>query len=325
MTAQTLNVKRLPWAENMVEIDEGATVQQLLQAARLDWEVEFSPLYRMVDTITVEHENPQTHEIIPIYNVPSDPRFEVAADLRDVRIKETHQVLGQVRNDYKITQNEEAFTFADNLVDSGGRWIAAGSQYDNKVVFGIMQLAGSGITVGGEDPIDLYLMIRTSHNGGTGIQVIATPVRARCENMLTVATRAARFRWSIRHVSTLEGKLAEARETLQLATGYMDALQTELEQLIDLEISMDKAVWTLERVIPTSRSKRSTVIEGILAAYQDEDLNGYTGTGYGLLNGLTDFYDHNITRRSAGSRLQEQVDGEGAKMRNKLVEVLLTA
>jgi phage/plasmid-like protein (TIGR03299 family) len=324
--AQELDVTRVPWSENMIEVNAGARVDEVLEAANLNWEVEFSPLYRRVDTISVTSVNEANGQTITVDDVPTDPRWEVAPEIRDVVKRPERKVLGQVRGDYVLTQNAEAFRFADNLVDDGlGRWVAAGSQYDDKVVFGVMQLMDAGITIDGIDPIDLYLMLRTSHNGGTGIQAIVTPIRPRCANMLTLATKQAKFRWSLRHVSTLEGRLQEARDTLRLATAYMhDGLQVELEKLLEVPVSEEVARWTLERIIPASRSRRDAVIDGILVATESQEYNGYQGTGYGLLNGLTDYYDHNIKRRTATSRLQEQVDGEGAQMRNKLVAELLS-
>lgn len=329
--APRLDVTRLPWAENMVEVTDGASSAEMLAAAGLDWEVGFQPLYRKpawipVTSIETTDENVPTGREITVMAPNLDGQLIEARDIRDVIKVNDGKVLGQVRSAYKLTQNTEAFSFADHLVhDAGGRWIAAGSQYDDKVVFGVMKLDQGTITVGDDDQIDLYLIVRTSHNGGTGVQVMVTPIRVECENMMPLASKSAVSRWSIRHVSTLAGKLQEARDTLRLSLRYMnDGLQRQIDELMLVTMSDEKARWTLDRVMPKSRGRRAQVIDGIMAAYHDTTRNPYE-TGFGLVNGLTDYYDHHIKRQSATVRLQEQLDGEGAKMRDKLVRELLHA
>jgi len=201
--------------------------------------------------------------------------------------------------------------------------VAAGEQYDGSHVFGVMELTKS-ILIGGEDPVGAQLLLRTSHNGSTGVQAMVIPMRFTCANMMTVATKAAKFRWSIRHVTTLQGRLEEARNTLQMTVKYMeDGFQKEMEKILQVTMTDEKAGHILDRVIPPSRGRRDEIISGIMGAYRDTELNQYVGTGYGLLNGLTDYFDHRINRRTEEARFVSQIDGEGAKFRNNLAQALL--
>ena len=325
MTTATLNVNRLPWSDNMIEVAEGATSEQMLLAAGLDWTVEFQPLYRRPSYVPVTSREPETNNEITVLAPNIGGEYHEAPDIKDVVRVPDGKTLGQVRKTYKITQNHEAYAFADHLVHTeGGRWVAAGEQYGGRVVFGVMQLQQGTVMIGNEDPVGLYLIIRTSHDGSTGIQLILTPVRLQCENMMPAAIGRSKARWTMRHVSTLDGRLQNARETLQISLKGMDAFQRQMEELLQVPVTDQKAEWVLDRIMP-KWARRDHHINGIIRATHDDQLNGYAGTGYGLVNGLTDYFDHTIKRRSGAIRFSHQLEGDGAKMRTALVQELLHA
>ena len=85
---------------------------------------------------------------------------------------EQTDILGVVGERYVPLQNEDLFSFGDNLLDGGGRWETAGSIKGGRQVFGSIALANS-ITLdpnGVADKIDNYLLINTSHDGSIAIQ-----------------------------------------------------------------------------------------------------------------------------------------------------------
>jgi hypothetical protein len=49
-------------------------------------------------------------------------------------------VLGVVGERYHVLQNEDLFSFGDNILDGGGRWETAGSIRGGRVVFGSLAL-----------------------------------------------------------------------------------------------------------------------------------------------------------------------------------------
>ena len=51
-----------------------------------------------------------------------------------------NDVLGVVGERYKVLQNEDLFSFGDNILDGGGRWETAGSIKGGRVVFGSLAL-----------------------------------------------------------------------------------------------------------------------------------------------------------------------------------------
>ena len=156
-----------------------------------------------------------------------------------------NDVLGVVGERYVPLQNEDLFSFGDNLLDGGGRWETAGSIRGGRVVFGSIALQNS-ITLdpnGVADKIDNYLLINTSHDGSIAIQASITPVRVVCANTLNLALSSLKGKkgvkqtFKIRHTQTAEGKIAVAREALGLAQKYVDEFSTMANEMIQTEIT----------------------------------------------------------------------------------------
>ena len=80
-------------------------------------------------------------------------------------------VLGVVGERYKVVQNEDLFSFADNLLD-GGRWETAGSIKNGRVVFGSLALERETVLDpnGVSDKVKSYLLVHASHYGSTAVQ-----------------------------------------------------------------------------------------------------------------------------------------------------------
>ena len=301
------SARQLPWhfgetKERTRITDDVLTASDAITAAGLDWEVALRNMH-------VELDGGKT------LRVPD--RYAVVRD-RDSRI------LGTVGTRYVPFQNREAFSFADNLVDSGdAKYETAGSLRDGKVVFLTMKVPVE-MLVAGEDKHDLYIVLRTSHDGSKAISVYLTAIRVVCMNTLSLSSDTAKQKWSMPHVSTLEGKLSEARETLKLTFKYADDFVVMGNQLVETKITDDMLHRVLDDVMPAWRKKSDEVTESIMALYKNSPTNGYTGTAWGALNAITEYFDHGRDLRSSDSAMLNALDGENAVVRNKAAKILLS-
>ena len=105
-------------------------------------------------------------------------------------------VLSVVGSRYKVVQNEELFSFAENLHD-GNPLVSvdsAGSLKDGRIVFGSWNLPNELVLdpQGANDKTKLYLIVWTSHDGSVAVQAAITPVRVRCQNTLNLAMKQAK-------------------------------------------------------------------------------------------------------------------------------------
>lgn len=306
MTTVSMHTKRqLPWEQLGVEIPDVATAAEAMKIAELDWTVSKRQLgYRSAAG---------SHYI----KIPD--RYAIVRDSDD-------QWLGTVGSHYVEFQNRDAFTFFDNLVDSGeAKYINAGQQRKGAVIFLVAKLP-EGVAIGGEDPHDLYLLLRTSHDGSKAISVYVTPIRVMCTNVLSLATYGVNVKqkWSVQHVSTIQGRLQEARDTLKLTFKYSDEFKKLGDKLLKTKITEDKVELLLDQVIP-NRPRKPKIVDQIKSIYNESPTVGYQGTAWGALNAISEYFDHHRSTRSPEAIFTSVIDGQGAIIRNRAAALLLTA
>ena len=234
------SARTVPWHGLGTVTDDVLTSKEAIVAGGLDWNVGLHSLYAQIG---------KDKKKVP-------DRFAVVRDT-DSRI------LGTVGTKYTPFQNAEAFSFTDTLVDSGeAKYETAGSLRNGRVVFLTMKVPEQ-ILVGGEDAHDLYILLRTSHDGSKAVSVMVTPVRVVCMNTLSVAISGAKQKWSMPHVSTLEGKIQEARDTIGLTFKYTQEFISLGEDLMSLKVSDQMLRHLLEDTLPVRPNASSIIISGV--------------------------------------------------------------
>jgi phage/plasmid-like protein (TIGR03299 family) len=210
-------------------------------------------------------------------------------------------VLGVVGERYKVLQNEDLFSFADNMLD-GGRWETAGSIKNGTVVFGSLALDREVVLdeSGVGDKINTYLLVHTSHDGSLAVQASVTPVRVVCQNTLNYALSGVKQSYKIRHTSTVTGKVQAAREALGLANKYLDEFEKEAQTLIEKQIDADTFFSIVKAAYPEpdkdvkgSVTKWTNKVDTLFDIYQGETVAkaGIMNTAWGAYNTLTERLD----------------------------------
>jgi phage/plasmid-like protein (TIGR03299 family) len=211
-----------------------------------------------------------------------------------------NDILGVVGERYKTLQNEELFSFGDNILDGGGRWETAGSIKGGRQVFGSLALERETVLDpnGVSDKVKTYLLVNTSHDGSVAIQASITPVRVVCANTLNLAIgtgvgkwRNAKQSFKIRHTQTAEGKIAVAREALGLANTYMDEFDKMAQAMIETEITAKQFEEIIALAYPApekdakgSVKKYDAKIDLIFDIYNGKQNGMIAGTAWGALN-----------------------------------------
>lgn len=281
--------------------DDLVSSEQLLHLAGLDWEVAKRPLLRT----NLQGEVVQSQRSFEIYRT------------------DTGEELGTVKSKYEVWQNRDAFAFGDALVADGkARWVDAGLQGNGWRVFMTMQL-NEPFTVH-DDQFNLYLYLRTSHDGSSSVSGYVTPIKVWCTNQLPLVSRTALDKFSFQHTSKLSERIEEAKKSFELTVNFEREFKASMEQLLKTEVTDDKARLLIKEVIPQTRPRREDMVEAIMLNYQtSETTQPYRNTAYGLLNGLTEYMDHKKVQRSGNSRFESIMLGEGAKYRTNLAQHLL--
>ena len=278
---------------------EEKTTAEMLEAASLDkWNV------RLEDMPIPSH-------------LTSDKDYQYVVRTNPTDNSQT-DVLGVVGERYHVLQNEDLFSFGDNILDGGGRWETAGSLKGGRVVFGSLALERETILDpnGVADKVKTYLLINTSHDGSIAIQASITPVRVVCANTLNLAlgniggkkNKGIKQSFKIRHTQTANGKVQIARETLGLANAYMDEFDIMAKAMIEKEVSaidFNKIILAAypkpEKDSKGSMKKWENKVDVINDIYTGEFNGMISGNAWGAFNALTERLDWYRSARGANN------------------------
>ena len=291
-------------ANRIFSQDEEVSTQLMLDEAKLsNWDVRLSPV---TDHIPTE------------WNDSSGSQFV----LRTNPFNGGTDVLSTVGARYKVVQNEELFSFADNIVDGDSRvaWESAGSLKAGKVVFGSLTIPREMVLdpQGANDKTQLYLIVWTSHDGSVAVQAAITPVRVVCQNTLNLAMRNAKQSFKIRHTQTAEGKIQVARETLGLTLGYFDEFEKQAQELFKQEITdaeFSKLIKTIypkpeESASKLAKTKWDNKVILLDDLYHNSPTNAnIKGTKWGAFNALTERLDYFRSGRGNSESLMAGASG----------------
>lgn len=273
-------VRETPWHGLGTKVMEAPASREALQIAGLDWKVLQEPIY------TTEK------ELIEGFKV----------NVRDT----DRRVLGVVSDRYKIVQNQEAFSFTDELLGEGVRYETAGSLQNGRKVWLLARMPHEYIISG--ERITPYLVFFNSHDGSGAIKAALTPIRVVCQNTLNLALSTAKRSWSMIHTGNIQGKIQEARDALFLAEKYMDSLGKEFESLRKKKLSDKQVQEYIEILLPIEDGSTPQQIRNMkrlredleMRYYDAPDLKDLGNNGYRFVNAVSDFATHgNPLRRTA--------------------------
>jgi phage/plasmid-like protein (TIGR03299 family) len=293
----------MPWADLVTgSADPGETLTsaELLAKAGLDWGVGIRPLFRRMNDGTYRQH----------------PRARETYKLTD------ESPLGEVKSHYEPFSNPEVFAFGDHISQSGqGRWVDAGQQGNGYRVFMTMLLREFAILDG--DMYRLYAFFRASHDGSTGLNAWIVPFRVECTNQQQLVDAHHQGHVKIQHTSNISGRVAEAKASLAEAADYSVAFTQMAEKLARTTVSDQKVRAVLQKIIKEGRARRDEMIADIRHVYNTSPtVDPYKGTAYGLLNAITEYFDHVKPQKSGNARFESIMLGEGAKARSKALLAL---
>ena len=301
--------------------DESVTTQKMLEGAKLaNWNVQLES----VSSLLADNYN----EIGENFLVTRDnPYTEGQKD-----------VLSVVGSRYKTVQNEDLFSFADNLHDGNSDvfWESAGSLKNGRLVFGTLSVPRTMVLdpQGSNDKTELYLVVYTSHDGSVAVQSAITPVRVMCQNTLNFAMKKAKQSFKIRHTQTVDGKIAQAREALGLTFNYMDEFEKQAQELFAIEVTNAKFSEIINKMYPKpeadkkgSLKKWENKVVLLDELYHNSPTNAnIKGTAWGVVNALTERLDYYRTARKTGDSLMGGASGFDPVItteKNKIVKQVL--
>lgn len=307
------------------DLDEPMTVDAAISAAGLDYHVSVSespvsfPVITENGVTTVTH--PKFHGVYgrnPGHDVPF--------------------ALGVVGKVFHPFQNREAFAFGETLIGEGARVSAAGRWGDpvGSKTYMAFKLP-EGMTVGGEDQVDLYAHVVNGHDGGTGLTASIGPIQLSCTNQLPSIFGKFANKITLRHTSGIRSRVDEAHQVLGLARQYVEAFTPIAEELLATPMSDAEFVGFMDTLwaAPKADAGARTVggYERKRDALQALWTNGTNpvgrGTRWGALNAVTEYADWFAPVRGAvadpSRRYERTADGAGESFKAAALRELIPA
>lgn len=341
----------LPWAIGK-DVSDCLTAQDVMKKAELDWSVAKCELVAKMPFRINGNNEVDADSFVHKGDIYREMNNAYATYRTDMNYP-----LGLVKEKYEIVQNNDAFNFFNNAIgEDKAQWDKAACLNFGEKVYVSAKLPVQ-TSVSSNDVIDNYLVFSNGHDGNSSVDIMITPVRVICTNMLNGALNSASCHIRLRHTKSVKEKLELGAQVLKVACEHaLDAqelyrhlttIKMTDEQvykyLCELQLTKDELIRIAEydkqhgfkRLI--SRDYRilevcsiSTRKANILYNMFDYYNNGIGqkdcyGTAWGAYNAITGFYC-NVANLEGEKRMTSLVWGSANKnMSNALNSVVAYA
>jgi phage/plasmid-like protein (TIGR03299 family) len=239
--------------------------------------------------------------------------------------------LGVVSNKYKVINNRECFGFLDAVVRAGElRYHTAGAMEKGERVWLLAQLPGALRIAGSDDVTEQYLLLSNSHDAGSALRVVFTPIRVVCANTLSAALAAAGGQGvTVRHTGDPGRKVAEARRVLGRAARWFEQFGEGAALMAGHRPSEPQLRGYFRALYPDpealdpagAKATRMTLL-GLYEQGMGQDLPGVRGTTWAAFNAVTEYIDHHVGKGAQG-RLESAWWGDGSRAKARAFDLAL--
>jgi len=260
------------------------------------------------------------HEADHNYQVEIQPMY--MADGRVIQTKkavvrvDNGQELGVCGNDYMPVQPVAIYKMADELLKAvPGSKINSVLNMHGGSVFGL-SLNLSRIEPVSGDIVEMNFLLLASHNGAYGILGRAMSYRFFCLNQMPSSTKL----FNLKHTRFVENRLSTAMKMLSYYNQELSAFSQQMKMLAGHRMTVKAQVDWFGSLFPTPAvdSKRSnTMLENNTSTFMQlvEDgrgaqHTGVQGNGWGAINALSEYVNHERSTRIKNGRDAEEVKFE---------------
>ena len=316
-TAEMAFVGETPWHGLGQELQEGASIKQWQIAAGMNWEIQSVPVSY---TTGISNENPYGEDVLGF-------------DGKNVLYRsDNNNPLSIVSDRYQPVQPKEVLEFFRDLVDENGFKIhTAGTLKGGKKFWALAETGNFG-EVAKNDGVGGFLLLSTSCDRSLATTARFTTVRVVCNNTLSMAVEEnSNNMVSFSHLQSFDH--AKVKEKLGNAVASFGGFLQMAKHLQSIRLNSIASEQFLKELIgnpqleenPAYDVTKSRQYQKIMSLFDCEakGLSLVGHTKWGMLNAVTEYIDHHNTSRNKDSRLDSAWFGNGEKLKNKAVELLL--
>lgn len=299
-------VGKTPWHGLGQQLEEDATIEEWQVAAGMDWSIKSAPVqYQVADNL-------------------AQAFFGQNVQYRS----DNFAPLGLVSDRYHAVQPAEVLEFFRDLVAENGFKIhTAGTLRGGKRLWALAQ-TGAFAEVAKGDGVGGFLLLSTSTDRTLATTARFTSVRVVCNNTLTLATNRRGNTVSFSHISkfdhaAVKQKLGGAVESFGAfieAAKFMQSLQVGAAEVNVFLTNLLASPEDLDPAKVLKSRPAKSILELFDSTAKGHNLVGHTR--WGLLNAVTEYYDHLTPCRTDDERLNRAWFGLGERMKNTAVDLL---
>jgi len=309
--AEMAFVGETPWHGLGRNLIPGASIEDWRLAAGMNWDIIRKPVMFDVDTI-------------------DGPKLHTWTQQEVLYRSDTKAPLNVVSNVYNVVQPAAVLEFFRDLVAKHGFALeTAGTLKGGKRFWALARTNLDGEVVDG-DTIRTYLLLVSSCDSGLATTAMFTSIRVVCNNTLQMSlNRDSGKRVSVRHNTEFNPNSVKLELGLSADEVYGSFL-SRMRSFANKSISGSTAEEIVEAMFATlgrngdiRESKGFTkVMDLFTQSGKGSQIDGVAGTGWGLINAVTEYADFHVRARSQEFRLDSSWFGAGRAMKETILELV---
>lgn len=223
----------IPWRHGIgIDVSDCKSFQEVLEKAGLNYQVDKCDLVAKMP-IKLDGRNNTVNKIAGEFIHDSCIYRDCPKGFATYRTDE-NICLGAVQDKYTVVQNNEAFSFFDPVIKAGkATFDTAGYFGRGERIYITAKISEEEVTPG--DAIENYLVFSNSHDGSSSVDIMFTPLRVKCNNMVAAGISIASSHISFKHTKSVGDNLRKTSMLMQtsVAAGYNQLL---LKKMTDDEV-----------------------------------------------------------------------------------------
>lgn len=322
--AEMAFVGETPWHGLGQNLVPGASIEDWRIAAGMNWEIMRAPVQFSVSSWRDQGTTESGIIVDPDAVLTTWPQQEV------LYRSDTKAPLNVVSNYYNVVQPAQVLEFFRDLVAQHGFELeTAGTLKGGKRFWALARTNLDAEVVDG-DTVRTYLLLVSSCDSGLATTAMFTSVRVVCNNTLQMSlTGNSAKRVSVRHNTEFNPNSVKLQLGLD-ADNVFGSFMTRMRLFSNKSLSGSMAEELVETMFANlgrqgdiRKSKGFVkVLDLFNSTGKGSQIDGVAGTGWGLINAVTEYADFHVRARNQEFRLDSSWFGAGRAMKETMLELM---
>ena len=256
-------------------------ISEALQYAEIDYTVEKQPIYL------------------------EDGR-QVIGNYANVR-SDTNTPLSVVGERYTNLQNQDAFSFIQDLIDLYNLKLNKVGCFDEGRKVFITAMTEEPFYVLGEKYKNKMTFLN-SFDGSGSVKVLYVPMREVCTNGLMLEDNRYRFQLSLQHSKSIKDKIESAKNVMRDNCDYISFIKGTVDHLASIRFTKKQYSAMVDKLMPIPKNaslltedRALTRRADVINAYNVKDLQNFNNTAYKAIMAVSDYESHYEPLRNTGN------------------------